>query len=74
MNPKNNQLDALIVHTSTRLRAIRERASRQMVRGGSERGSITIEQVLWAAAMIAIVAIVVAAITNFVTTQAGKIA
>ena len=74
MNPKNNPLDVLIVRSMTRLRSLQERAGKQMVRGGSERGSTTIEQVLWAVAMIAIVAIVVTAITNFVNTQAGKIA
>lgn len=39
----------------------------------NERGSVTIEQVLWAVALIAIVAIVVAAIRAFVTTKAGQI-
>lgn len=39
----------------------------------SERGSVTIEQVIWAVAVIAIVAIVVTAITGYVTAQAGKI-
>jgi hypothetical protein len=34
---------------------------------------VTIEQVIWAVAIIGIVAIVVTAITNYVTTQAGKI-
>lgn len=38
-----------------------------------ERGSVTIEHVLWAVAVIAIVAIVVAAITNYVTSQSGQI-
>jgi 4-hydroxybenzoate polyprenyltransferase len=38
-----------------------------------ERGSVTIEQVLWAVAVIAIVGIVVLAITNYVTTEAAKI-
>lgn len=38
-----------------------------------ERGSETIEKVLWAVAVIAIVAIVVTAITNYVRTEAGKI-
>ena len=39
----------------------------------SERGSVTIEQVLWAVAVIAIVGIVVLAVTNYVTTEAAKI-
>ena len=38
-----------------------------------ERGSVTIEQVLWAVAVIAIVGIVVLAITNYVTNEAAKI-
>jgi len=38
-----------------------------------ERGSVTIEQVLWAIAMIAIVGIVVAAITAYVTSKSGNI-
>lgn len=38
-----------------------------------ERGSETIEKVLWAVAVIAIVAIVVTAIRNYVTSEAGKI-
>lgn len=38
-----------------------------------ERGSVTIEQVLWAVAVIAIVGIVVLAITNYVTSEAAKI-
>ena len=43
------------------------------VRSDPERGSVTIEQVIWAVAIIGIVAIVVTAITNYVTAQAGKI-
>ena len=38
-----------------------------------ERGSVTMEQVLWAVAVIAIVGIVVAAIKAFVTSESGKI-
>lgn len=38
-----------------------------------DRGSVTIEQVIWAVAVIAIVAIVVTAITNYVTSQAALI-
>jgi len=39
----------------------------------SERGSVTTEHVLWAVAVIAIVGIVVAAVTSYVQTQSGKI-
>lgn len=38
-----------------------------------ETGSETIEKVLWAVAVIAIVAIVVGAITTFVNNKAGEI-
>ena len=38
-----------------------------------DRGSVTIEQVMWAVALIAIVGIVVVAIRSYVTTQAAKI-
>ena len=39
----------------------------------NERGSVTTEHVLWAVAVIAIVAIVVAAVKAYVTNQAGNI-
>jgi hypothetical protein len=39
----------------------------------SDRGSVTIEHVLWAVAVIAIVGVVVAAITAYVSAQAGLI-
>jgi len=43
-------------------------------RGGpDEQGSVTTEHVLWAVAVIAIVGIVVAAVTTYVRTQAGNI-
>ena len=38
-----------------------------------ERGAVTTEHVLWAVAVIAIVAIVVAAVKAYVTSQAGNI-
>ena len=38
-----------------------------------ERGSVTIGQVAWAAAVIAIVAIAVAAIKAYVTSQVGRL-
>lgn len=38
-----------------------------------ERGSVTTEHVLWAVAVIAIVGIVVAVLTAYVTRQAGNI-
>ncbi|NNM48286.1 hypothetical protein HJG52_20055 [Knoellia sp. DB2414S] len=41
--------------------------------GPGDRGSVTIEQVIWAVAVIAIVGIVVAAVKSYVATQAGNI-
>ena len=38
-----------------------------------ERGSVTIEQVAWAAAVVAIVANAVAAIKAYVTSQVGRL-
>lgn len=73
MNQTNNSLDVLIVKASAQLRLLRERANEKLIRNGSERGSVTIEQVLWAVAIIALVGLVVAAITNFVQAEVGKI-
>jgi hypothetical protein len=39
----------------------------------SERGSVTIEHVMWAVGVIAIAGIVILAITNYVTGQAEQI-
>lgn len=39
----------------------------------NERGSVTMEHVLWAVAVIGIVGIVVLAVTNYVTSESGKI-
>ena len=43
------------------------------MRARTERGSVTTEHVIWAVAVIAIVAIVVAAVKAYVTDQAGNI-
>lgn len=51
---------------------LRERAAQALTRE-PERGSETIEKVLWAVAVIALVAIVVVAIRTFVTNEAAKI-
>jgi hypothetical protein len=59
------QIAALHLYGDLRNRA--EKASR------GERGSVTTEHVLWAVAVIAIVGIVVAAITSYVTKQSGNI-
>lgn len=48
-------------------------AGQRSRRRASERGSVTIEQVIWAGAVIVIVGIVVAAITAYVKSESGKI-
>lgn len=53
--------------------ALVARTGSRVARGRDERGSVTMEQVLWAVAMIAIVGIVVAAIKTYVTSEAAKI-
>mgnify|MGYP001006428549 CR=1 FL=1 len=53
----------------TSLASREDRGTRQR----DERGSVTIEQVLWAGAVIVIVGIVVAAIKFFVTSESAKI-
>jgi hypothetical protein len=58
------QLAALAVSASLEDRVTRKR---------DERGSVTIEQVIWAGAVIVIVGIVVAAIKFFVTSESAKI-
>lgn len=56
-----------ITHLLLMLRAVLEPPPR------TERGSVTTEHVLWAVAVIAIVAIAVAAIKAYVQSQAGNI-
>jgi len=60
---------ALQLAAMTVLVSLEDRATRQR----DERGSVTIQEVLWAVAAIAIVAIVVAAIKAFVTSESAKI-
>ena len=60
---------ALQMATLTLLSAAEERITNNR----DERGSVTIEQVLWAGAVIVIVGIVVAAIRGFVTSESAKI-
>ena len=48
-------------------------AEQTLSRRRNERGSVTMEQVLWAVAVIVIVGIVVTAITAYVTNEAAKI-
>jgi hypothetical protein len=60
---------AFHVAALTMLAGIEDRVTKNR----DERGSVTIEQVLWAGAVIVIVGIVVAAIKFFVTSESAKI-
>ena len=60
-------------HLAAVLHTIGVRLTDTTTRDSRERGSVTIEQVLWAVAMIAIVGIVVLAVKTYVTTEAAKI-
>ncbi|MDN4175255.1 hypothetical protein QWY28_19980 [Nocardioides sp. SOB77] len=60
---------ALQLAAMAALASLENRVTRQR----DERGSVTIQEVLWAVAAIAIVGIVVAAIRAFVTSESGKI-
>jgi len=66
-------LKALILLQITALHLYDHAPKASPNRRRSERGSVTTEHVLWAVAVIAIVGIVVAAITSYVTKQSGNI-
>ncbi len=60
------------LHTARR-HGVSPSAGLRSRRQRDERGSVTIEQVIWAGAVIVIVGIVVAAITAYVKSESGKI-
>ncbi len=60
---------ALQLAALTTLAALEGRVTKKR----DQRGSVTIEQVIWAGAVIVIVGIVVAAIKAFVTSESAKI-
>jgi hypothetical protein len=63
----------LFLHLQVAVVAMLDGAGQTLNRHRDERGSVTMEQVIWAVAVIAIVGIVVAAITAYVTGEAAKI-
>ena len=73
--PQKGTDPMLKIYIALQLAALGVTALRGSVvaRRRDDRGSVTIEQVIWAVAVIAIVAIVVAAITAFVTSESSKI-
>ena len=52
---------------------IRDYLHAQLTDTDAERGSVTMEHVIWAVAVIAIAGVVVVAVTNYVTGQAEQI-
>ena len=66
-------LKLFITLQATALAVIASMEDRTVKHRRDERGSVTIEQVIWAGAVILIVGIVVAAISAYVTSEAGKI-
>ena len=67
-------MNALAAQLTTLTAAMKERVDRaSRIETADEEGSITIEQVLWAVAIIAIVGIVVTVITNYVTSKSSEI-
>ena len=68
MDRMHTALLATFVASSLTLDSLDARLHRR-----DKRGSVTIEYVLWAVAVIAIVGIVVAAVKAYVTSQAGNI-
>ena len=73
----NLELKVLVLLQLAMLAAFDEKRTTRrptdLVAERDERGSVTTEYVLWAVAVIAIVGIVVAAITAYVQAQSGKI-
>ena len=63
----------LVLHLQVLIAASLAGADQTLTRRRDERGSVTMEQVLWAVAVIVIVGIVVAAITAYVTNESAKI-
>lgn len=64
------RLTAIFMAFCITLASTSDRVRRRSI---DQRGSVTIEHVLWSVAVIAIVAIVVAAVKAYVTAQAGNI-
>ena len=62
-----------VLHLQVLITASLAGADQTLTRRRDERGSVTMEQVLWAVAVIVIVGIVVAAITAYVTNESAKI-
>lgn len=60
----------ITLHTLT---STRTHQARQLLRRGRERGSITLEYVLWALAIAALVAVAATALTAWITNKIGEL-
>ena len=72
MNPITSIIDQVVVNITAALSHARS-ALGSGVHGDPERGSITLEQVLWATFVVAIVALATAALGGFITAQFAKL-
>ena len=73
MNPITSLLDQAVVTITAALTHARSTLG-SGVHDDPERGSITLEQVLWATFVVAIVALATAALGGFITAQFAKLA
>lgn len=73
MTPHILRLLTVLLGLQHQAQARLERVTKPPGRSPDENGSVTIEHVLWAVAVIGIVAIVVAAVKAYVTSQAGNL-
>lgn len=67
------QLVATLHVLGTQVMDYTERQAKVLRAARDDRGSVTIEQVMWAAILVALVLGVAAVIRNFVQNEAGKI-
>ena len=73
MHPITAILDQVVVPVTAALAQARSTLG-STVHDDAERGSITLEQVLWATFVVAIVALATAALGGFITAQFAKLA
>lgn len=72
MNPITSIIDQAVVTITAALAQARSTLD-SGVHDDAERGSITLEQVLWATFVVAIVALATAALGGFITAQFAKL-
>lgn len=73
MNPISSIIDLAVVNITAAFAQARSTLG-STVHDDPERGSVTLEQVLWATFVVAIVALATAALGGFITAQFAKLA